>query len=71
MPNPKVYADFQNADLAGRVRLNCVGTGEDLARQQIALCDGLALTLYDADADGHPGEIQADGIVRNPPDENC
>jgi hypothetical protein len=73
MPNPKVYADFQNADAAGRVRLNCVGTVEDLARQQIALRDGLELTLYDADAgaDDHPSEIQADGVVQYSSDENC
>jgi hypothetical protein len=73
MPHPKVYADFHNADPAGRVRLNCVGTVEDLARQQISLHDGLALTLYDtdADADGHPGEIQADGVVRYSLDERC
>ena len=30
MVKPKVYADFHNADANGRLRLNCVGTVEDL-----------------------------------------
>jgi hypothetical protein len=30
MNKPKVYADFQNADSQGRLRLNCLGTVEDL-----------------------------------------
>jgi hypothetical protein len=46
MNNPKVYADFQNADRQGRVRLNCVGTVEDLAQHHIVLREGLVLTLY-------------------------
>ena len=37
MFQPKVYADFQNADARGRIRLNCIGTIEDLARQKIEL----------------------------------
>ena len=46
MSNSRVYADFHNADVQGRLRLNCVGTVEDLARHQIVLRDGLLLTLY-------------------------
>jgi hypothetical protein len=46
MRNPRVYADFHNADPLGRVRLNCIGTLEDLAQQQIQLHEGLVLTLY-------------------------
>lgn len=46
MSNPKVFADFHNADTRGRLRLNCIGTIEDLARQQIVLRDGVCLTLY-------------------------
>lgn len=42
MPQPKIYADFQNADRAGRVRLNWVGTVEDLTRLQVLLREGLA-----------------------------
>ena len=33
MPIPRVYADFQNLDDENRLRLTCVGTKEDLARQ--------------------------------------
>lgn len=49
MSNLKVYADFQNADEQGRLRLNCVGTMQDLSRQKIALCEGLTLLLYSED----------------------
>jgi len=45
MANPKVYADFHNADSQGRLRLNCVGTTEDLAEQQIELRAGLLVSL--------------------------
>jgi hypothetical protein len=37
MENLRVFADFHNADALGRLRLNCIGTVEDLARQQISL----------------------------------
>ena len=59
MVNPKVYADFQNADASGRVRLNCVGTSEDLAQQRISLLEGMVLTLYsdDLDANGQLADI--------------
>lgn len=73
MQQPKVYADFQNADPAGRVRLNCVGTVEDLARHQIVLREGLKLILYadDADSAGRPGELVGDGTVTYSDDEHC
>jgi hypothetical protein len=32
-----VFVDFHNADEQGRLRLNCVGTIEDLAQQQAGL----------------------------------
>lgn len=51
MATPLVYADFHNADAQGRLRLNCVGTLEDLAQQKIELRDGLLLTLYADDVD--------------------
>jgi hypothetical protein len=65
MVKPRVYADFHNADAIGRLRLNCVGTMEDLARQGIALREGLPLTLYsdDLDAEGRLDELLADGVV--------
>ncbi len=46
---PKVFADFHNADSQGRLRLNCIGTIEDLARQNVELQDGQLLTLYSED----------------------
>jgi hypothetical protein len=63
MTCPRVYADFHNADPQGRVRLNARGTLDDLARQQVALSDGLRLTLYSEDA-------EADAEVCYSNDEN-
>ena len=45
MNYPKIYADFHNADEQGRLRLNCIGTIEDLHRQHIQLHNGQNLTL--------------------------
>ena len=60
-----IYADFQNADPQGRLRLNCVGTQEDLASQRIELRDGLILTLYSDDADeaGRQDDLMVNGVV--------
>jgi len=63
MSNPRVFADFHNADARGRLRLNCVGTVEDLARYQIVLRDGLLLTLYSE-------ELEVKGHVQYSTDEN-
>jgi hypothetical protein len=73
MIEPHIYADFHNADTRGRVRLNCVGTVEDLARQQVQLREGLTLTLYsdDADVDGKFTELQVPGVVEYSKDERC
>jgi hypothetical protein len=70
---PKVYADFNNADALGRIRLNSVGTTQDLAREQIRLSDGLMLLLYcdDANDDGQSVELQANGAVEFSTNENC
>ena len=56
MNRPRVFADFHNADPQGRLRLNCVGTIEDLAKQKIELRAGLGLTLYSED-------LETDGRV--------
>jgi hypothetical protein len=61
--HPKVFADFHNADAKGRLRLNCIGTVEDLAQQQIVLRDGLSLTLYSE-------ELEVEGVVQYSTDEN-
>lgn len=63
MSNPRVFADFHNADTQGRLRLNCIGTVEDLARQRIVLRDGLCLTLYSE-------ELEVEGVVQYSRDEN-
>ena len=60
---PKVFADFHNADFRGRLRLNCIGTVEDLARQSIELQDGQLLTFYSE-------ELEVEGMVQYSSEEN-
>jgi hypothetical protein len=57
MSHPQIFADFHNADAEGRLRLNCIGTIEDLARHQIELQAGKLLTLYSED-------LEVDGTVQ-------
>ena len=73
MANPKVYADFQNLDDFNRLRLTCAGTRDDLERQHVTLHEGMVVTLYtdDADDQGRPDELLADGVVRYNADERC
>lgn len=73
MIKPKVYADFHNADANGRLRLNCVGTIADLARQGITLSDGMSLILCsdDLDAKGQPDELLVEGVVSYSAEEHC
>ena len=52
----RVSVDFQNNDSEGRVRLNTVGTLQDLNRQGIILREGLELLLYCL-------ELETEGIV--------
>jgi hypothetical protein len=51
---PKVFADFHNSDQHGRVRLNTVGTLEDLRRLGIVLQEGtpLLLSCLEVEAEG-------------------
>ena len=63
MNKPRVFTDFHNADAQGRLRLNCVGTVEDLACQKIVLKEGLSLILYSED-------LEIDGVVRYSQKEN-
>jgi hypothetical protein len=51
MNQPKVFADFHNADYKGRLRLNCTGTISDLAHQKVLLQDGKNLMLYSEDVE--------------------
>jgi hypothetical protein len=73
MVEPKVYADFHNADAQGRLRLNCVGTVEDLARQGITLREGMSLLFYsdDLDAKGQLDELLVEGVVSFSEEEHC
>ena len=73
MVKPKVYADFHNADANGRLRLNCVGTVEDLARQGITLREGMSLLFYsdDLDAKGQLDELLVEGVVSFSEEEHC
>ena len=43
----KIYADFNNADSRGRIRLNTEGTFHDLQRMKIKLEEGLQILLDD------------------------
>ena len=63
MNKPRIFADFHNADVKGRVRLNCAGTMEDLACQKIFLKEGQSLILYSED-------LEVDGVVRYSQKEN-
>ena len=63
MNQPKVYVDFQNADARGRLRLNCIGTIQDLSRQQVELQEGLKLTLYSE-------ELEVEGQTHYSTEEN-
>jgi hypothetical protein len=58
----RVFVDFHNADEQGRLRLNCIGTIEDLARQQAELEKGQQLTLYSED-------LEVDGVLQFSEDE--
>ncbi len=73
MSSPRVYADFHNADAQGRLRLNCVGTTQDLVRERIVLREGLSLTLYadDEDENGQPDDLQVTGVVEYSAEEGC
>ena len=63
MSQIRVFADFHNADPQSRLRLNCVGSIEDLARQNIELHEGWSLTLYSED-------LEVEGVVQYSQEEN-
>jgi hypothetical protein len=73
MVKPRIYADFHTADATGRVRLTCVGTEEDLARQGVRLREGLQLILYSDDLNdaGQPDELLADGVATYSDEGKC
>lgn len=51
-----IYADFNNRDSSGRLRLNTNGTLRDLKEKNIQLVKNMELTVSD-------GELIAKGIV--------
>jgi hypothetical protein len=59
-----LYADFNNADADGRVRLNGTGTLRDLARLGVRLRDGMPLTVHDEElaADGEAAYSPGEGV---------
>ncbi|MTJ08276.1 hypothetical protein [Anabaena sp. UHCC 0204] len=59
----RIFADFNNADEESWLRLNCIGTIEDLARQKVELQDGQTLTFYSED-------LEVEGMVKHSPEEN-
>ena len=56
MSSSRVFVDFHNADEQGCLRLNCVGSIEDLAHQGAGLKSGQSLTLYSED-------LEVNGVV--------
>jgi hypothetical protein len=62
MSLPKIFADFNNADTEGRIRLNTNGSLRDIAN--IQLYNGLEVILNDAD------ELEATGIIEFSQTEN-
>jgi hypothetical protein len=54
-----IFVDFNNIDPEGCVRLNTVGTFDDLEKKHIQLEDGLRLTVRDYD-------LTAEVVVRAP-----
>lgn len=63
MSCPRIFADFHNADEQSRLRLSCVGTIEDLSRQNIKLQNGQLLTIYSE-------ELEVDGVVQYSEEES-
>jgi hypothetical protein len=45
--HPVIYADFNNCDVQGRVRLNIAGSQRDLGSTGVRLDDGVVLHLTD------------------------
>ena len=72
MENVTIFADFNNRDRDGCIRLNTVGTVADLARFSIQLKDGLQLSVSDGDliariavrAPGHEGVWRGELLAR-------
>jgi hypothetical protein len=62
MSSAVIYADFNNMDSDGNLRLNTVGTIADLKKYSIELKEGLRLRVAD-------GDLMAEIIARAPAEE--
>jgi hypothetical protein len=62
MSMSRIFVDFHNADEQGRLRLNCIGTIEDLSCQHTELANAQRLMLYGED-------LEVDGVVQFSEDE--
>jgi len=45
----KIFADFNNMDPEGHLRLNLIGTTQELAEEGLVLVDGLSILVSDGD----------------------
>jgi len=54
---PKIFADFGNADVRGRVRLNTIGSLTDMRDNKVIMEEGLELLLHNNE------ELSAIGIA--------
>ena len=61
----RIWVDFMKTDGDRRILLTARGTLADLERTGTELQDGLSLSVYsdDADDNGQPDDLLADGIV--------
>jgi len=46
---PKIYADFNNADRHGRLRLAIHGSEEDIKAQKLKMFNGMKIIVHDDD----------------------
>ena len=54
---PSIYADFNNTDPQGRLRLNVRGARDDLARQCVRLEENMSIIVHD-------DELEADASAQ-------
>ena len=61
---PIIFADFNNADRKGRIRLNTVGTINDLSRLGVVLQDSTEMLLcrYELEAEGRANYSEEEGL---------
>ena len=68
MPKSMIYADFNNADSGGCLRLTCIGTIQDLARLGLQLREGMPLILHDeeleVEGEAHFSEVEHIWVAR-------